>query len=49
MALQCKQVSVTSALEFTLFYQECPLKQSAARKAGKLQQLENGLQLNWPN
>lgn len=46
MALQCKQVTVTSALEFTLFYQGCLLKPSAGYKVGKLEQLENLLLLN---
>lgn len=46
MVLHCKQVTVTSALEFTLFYQGCPLKQSAGYNVGKLERLENTLPFN---
>lgn len=44
MGLECKQVTLTSTLEFSLFYQGCPLKESAGYKIGKLEELENSLQ-----
>lgn len=44
MGLECKQVTLTSTLEFSLFYQGCPLKESAGYKVGKLEELENSLQ-----
>lgn len=44
MGLECKQVTLTSTLEFSLFYQGCPLKESVGYKIGKLEELENSLQ-----
>lgn len=44
MGLECKQVTLTSTLEFSLFSQGCPLKQSAGYKLANQKGLKNSLQ-----